>query len=61
MDMLQGVVCPNRHSLKSKYFSFELVDELLKVKPHCIIAGFLTAMMQTSIITNNRKMESHIL
>jgi DNA repair photolyase len=32
---------PNKKALKSKYFSFDLVDELLKVKPHCIIAGFL--------------------
>ena len=32
---------PNRESLKSHYFSFDLVDELVKVKPHCIIAGFL--------------------
>ncbi len=31
----------NRESLKSDYFSFDLVDELLKVKPHCIIAGFM--------------------
>lgn len=31
----------NRESLKSKYFSFDLVDELIKLKPHCIIAGFL--------------------
>jgi DNA repair photolyase len=32
---------PNRESLMSDYFSFDLVDELLKVKPHCIIAGFM--------------------
>jgi DNA repair photolyase len=32
---------PLKESIKSKYFSLDLVDELLKVKPHCIIAGFL--------------------
>jgi DNA repair photolyase len=32
---------PNRQSIKSDYFTFDLADELVKVKPHCIIAGFL--------------------
>jgi DNA repair photolyase len=31
----------NQNNVKSKYFSFDLVDELIKAKPHCIIAGFL--------------------
>lgn len=41
----------NRESLKLEYFSFDMVDELLKVKPHCIIAGFMKFYDEDNIYT----------